>query len=253
MTANSYDYPQCGPWGISLNEQLGQVAQLNSSFSQRGWEDAKQSGCLPQPCAPYPTWPPPQRNGFVYPVSDEQPQVVQGEMFVQEPPFVDSPEPRQKPAPMFCSNPTGSSSSQPLSYSQAQTVASQLINNSPSAPLGLPFVPNQPEIQTKSHEKMPQLLESSPPTESNITPTPHSPSLSHDEKDCSKLQFKTVLPCTWNSFLGFIYDMRHFSQLPSHSSWGKLRFASTRDHRGFYLLFLILLVFLSVALIRTIL
>jgi len=73
----TYNYPECGPWGITLKDQLTTNSRLNASFSQRAWEDAKQNGCLPAPCKPYPRWPPPARTGYVYPVAgNKKPQEV---------------------------------------------------------------------------------------------------------------------------------------------------------------------------------
>lgn len=68
----SYEYPNCGPWGITLNDQLRNTSVLNTTFSQRGWESAKQDGCLPQPSTKLPTWPPPKGVGFVFPTDQKK-------------------------------------------------------------------------------------------------------------------------------------------------------------------------------------
>jgi hypothetical protein len=62
-----YQESQCGPWGVRLNGQIQRTSELNIPFDQLQWEEAKLDGCLPQPCAQYPTWPPPKDVGFVYP------------------------------------------------------------------------------------------------------------------------------------------------------------------------------------------
>lgn len=70
----SYQYPECGPWGITMSDQLRTASRLNTTFSQRSWADAKQDGCLPPPCGKYPSWPPPRNDGFVYPTMQKKPQ-----------------------------------------------------------------------------------------------------------------------------------------------------------------------------------
>lgn len=70
----TYHYPQCGPWGITLSDELNTQARLNTSFSQRAWADAKQNGCQPPPGESYPSWPPPRGDGFVYPTLSKKPQ-----------------------------------------------------------------------------------------------------------------------------------------------------------------------------------
>lgn len=70
----SYNYPQCGPWGITLSDELRTQSRLNTAFSQRAWAGAKQDGCLPAPCGTLPTWPPPRGDGFVYPSLSKKPQ-----------------------------------------------------------------------------------------------------------------------------------------------------------------------------------
>jgi hypothetical protein len=62
-----YQQSQCGPWGIRLDQQMQRGATLNASFDQLQWEDAKLNGCQPAPCQEYPSWPPPEGTGFIYP------------------------------------------------------------------------------------------------------------------------------------------------------------------------------------------
>lgn len=69
----TYQYPNCGPWGITVSDQLQTASRLNTTFSQRSWADAKQNGCLPPPGKGYPKWPPPRTDGFVYPTLDKKP------------------------------------------------------------------------------------------------------------------------------------------------------------------------------------
>ncbi len=55
----SFDYPNKGPFGICLQEQLQTTFDQNSAFSQRAWENAKQNcqyGCVLPPGIPQ--WPP---------------------------------------------------------------------------------------------------------------------------------------------------------------------------------------------------
>lgn len=90
----SYQQPQTGPWGQSMNKQLDASARLNTPFSQRGWEEAKSNGCLPPPCRNYPTWNSNPSISFIYPsMQKNQPEVLLGEnrgCFEMAAPFVDS-------------------------------------------------------------------------------------------------------------------------------------------------------------------
>jgi hypothetical protein len=58
-SAFGFDYPNKGPFGICLQEQLQTTFDQNSAFSQRAWENAKQNcqyGCVLPPGIPQ--WPP---------------------------------------------------------------------------------------------------------------------------------------------------------------------------------------------------
>jgi hypothetical protein len=67
----SYQESQAGPWGGTLNGQIEQTAKLNMPFDQLQYENAKQNGCIPPPCKPYPVWPPPMGTGFIYPTLEK--------------------------------------------------------------------------------------------------------------------------------------------------------------------------------------
>ena len=258
MSGNSYQYPQCGPWNQTVDGQLDRNAQLNTSFSQRGWTDAKQDGCLPAPCGPYPSWPPPQRSGYIYPTDDSEPQVVQGSAYVQDSPFIDNPKPRTKPAPMFCPSPKQyAQATTGMSYEQAQQAASHLLNNPPNAPLGLPFVPSESIVHStdiKRSTTVPSTLKYSQLSHATKPSKPEKPvhPKTIPSVTCTHFKLDTVFACTWNSFLGFIYDLRHYSQLPKKGVLSKLKFAITRDHRGYYLLFFIFCVILLVVILKAI-
>jgi hypothetical protein len=52
------NYMSNGPFGISVDQALGSMAQANTAFSTFAWETAKQTGCLQDPRQRYPSWPP---------------------------------------------------------------------------------------------------------------------------------------------------------------------------------------------------
>ena len=90
----SYQEPQNGPWGHTINGQIERTAELNVPFDQNQFQEAKQNGCLPPPCKAYPSWPPPYGVGFIYPSLQKGTQeTLIGEergCFPMASPFIDS-------------------------------------------------------------------------------------------------------------------------------------------------------------------
>ncbi len=68
----NYELSQCGPWGIQLNDHIKKTARFNVPFDNLQWEEVKLNGCHGRPCRPLPQWPPPQKNGFIYPSLPDQ-------------------------------------------------------------------------------------------------------------------------------------------------------------------------------------
>src|SRR5579872_3672742 len=107
--SKTYQYPNCGPWGITLDDELRTESRLNASFSQRSWEDARLDGCLPRPGRPLPRWPPPPGKGFIYPTMEKGQTVLQDlgvakncpSMYHEEPPFVECKKTRQRMGPVM--------------------------------------------------------------------------------------------------------------------------------------------------------
>lgn len=89
-----YVYPNCGPWGVTVDQALATQSRLNSTFSETQWQNAKMDGCLPQPGLPYPQWPPPP-NTFIYPTLQKGPTQVLDlgvrescpQVYKQDPPY----------------------------------------------------------------------------------------------------------------------------------------------------------------------
>lgn len=63
----SYQQSQCGPFGLRLNDMIARSAEYNVPFDQVQYEEAKLDGCMKEPCAEYPVWPPTKETGFIYP------------------------------------------------------------------------------------------------------------------------------------------------------------------------------------------
>lgn len=78
-TPQDYQMSQCGPWGMRLNEHMQKTTHFNVPFDNLQWEEVKLNGCHGRPCRPLPQWPPPKRNGFIYPTladKDTNPQFM---------------------------------------------------------------------------------------------------------------------------------------------------------------------------------
>lgn len=66
MEKGGYQQQECGPWGITLTQELDRTMRTNTAFSQFAWESAKQEGChYPCPERKLPSWPP--CGKFIYP------------------------------------------------------------------------------------------------------------------------------------------------------------------------------------------
>lgn len=97
--APSYQLPNQGPWGQTIENQLATNAHMNVAFSQEAWNNAQLDGCLSAPCfnispqlsnlypqsgdvqpvnpnlpSGLPSYPPPAGKGFVYPMLDSRQQ-----------------------------------------------------------------------------------------------------------------------------------------------------------------------------------
>src|SRR3990167_7629312 len=92
--APSFQESQAGPWGQTLNGVLARQSELNVPFDQLQYENAKMNGCIPPPCKPLPSWPPPPGTGFIYPsMEKEQQNIMLGDekgCFQMAAPFVNS-------------------------------------------------------------------------------------------------------------------------------------------------------------------
>jgi hypothetical protein len=73
----SYDLPECGPFGITLSQELGRMQNSNVSFSEQAWQAARQEGCIACPGRTLPSWPPPNSQ-FLYPTLQKEKQTVLG-------------------------------------------------------------------------------------------------------------------------------------------------------------------------------
>lgn len=246
----TYNFPSCGPWGVTLDDQLRTESRLNASFSQDAWANAQLTGCLPRPCRPLPNWPPPPGQGFIYPTLEKKPQelldlgVATGcpETYDLESPFAGGCElslkaaAQRRPPVLDMVNPSECPPNGPrMSGDMAARVASRI--------LGLP--------QPASAQPPPTL----PPVDVRDTvPSPSSPS-PYDKEACllnnSKFSLTEVLPCTWNTIEGIAYDMKHWKDLPKPSTASKLGYVLGRDDRPFYLVLAAVGVVVAILLVRS--
>ena len=100
---SSFAYPNAGPFGICLNQQLQQTFNENVAFSESAWENAKQNcqyGCVLPPGIPQ--WPPgvtplsaPPNMSLKTPIARTDAQVIntlQSKPFQFDSPFVETRE-----------------------------------------------------------------------------------------------------------------------------------------------------------------
>lgn len=226
MSCN-YDYPNEGAWGNTVQQQLSTNAKLNASFSSHAWEDAKQNGCLTAPCgssASLPSWPPPPKNGFIYPAQDKQKQTVQGqdieahygEPFDPSAPLLEETETE----PNYCASVTSG-----VGYDVAKKMAESMVQEAQ-----MTQQPVCPEREGAAEAASPSATSSCRLKSEDFTP-------------------KSIPSCMVNTVKGIIYDFQHWKQLPKDSFFGKLGYAFGRDDRPFYLgIWLVLFIFFIVIL-----
>ena len=223
-----------------MDDQLRTESRLNASFSQNAWANAQLTGCLPRPCRPPPSWPPPPNEGFIYPTLEKKQQelldggVASGcpETYNLESPFAGG----------------GQFNAQHLASLRQPVI--NTVNPNECPPNGISLKTND----TASRIAAKILGLPQPPSSSymdvnryNSGVTDPSPSPSPFEKsEClvndSKFGLDEILPCTWNTVQGIVYDFNHWKQLPRTSSLSKLSYVLGRDDRLFYLTVLILFI-----------
>lgn len=238
----------CGPWGITLQDQLRTQSELNASFSQHAWADAQLSGCLPRTCNPLPKWPPPPGEGFIYPTLEKKQQelldlgVATGcpGIYNLEMPYASGDSltiqaaAQRRPPVIDVKNPNECPPSTRLSGDMAGRVAAKI--------LGLP-----PPSHSQAQAATEVFSDASAPG-----PAP-SPGPYYKEQcilDDRKFHLTEVLPCTWNTVEGIVYDIRHWKQLPRDSTTSKLGYVLGRDDRPFYLAIAAFVVIAVVLLVR---
>lgn len=251
----SYDYSNAGPWGVTVNDQLKTTSQLNTSFSQRAWEDAKQDGCLPQPCLSLPQWPPPAGQGFVYPTQQKKPIEIldlgTSGFHDQQVPFV---EPQQRVAKVVVSVPE-----EPLSARIAQRIASQMLDMPLPEPtkqvtVELADPTETPTCHAWNQKPLTASIEPSSTATPSPTPAP-SPSPYEDDKCLlNNTQFSVpgIPSCVWKTWEGVAYDMEHWGTLPPSDTWSKLGYVLGRNDRPFYLVVSVTMLLVVIMLLRVV-
>ncbi|HEY9815624.1 MAG TPA: hypothetical protein V6D20_07480, partial [Candidatus Obscuribacterales bacterium] len=253
---------------MTLNDQLGVASQLNTTFSQRAWEDAKQDGCLPKPHLALPQWPPPAGRGFVFPTAQKKPQELldlgAAEFNDQEVPFM-TPRLQQPLPPTACGLPSAATETyqphqphqpqQPTELSErvAQKIAADMLGLDMEGANGVAgayadmdgpglFQPEtchswnqQPILPVDTSDSAPPPVPSPTPTP---TPTP-SPSPYYDPHcilDNPGFKLTEVPPCTWKAMEGIVDDFQHWDKLPKKGTGAKLGYVLGRNDRPFYLI-----------------
>ena len=226
--------------GITVDEQLARNATLNSSFSQRAWEAAKQEGCLACPNRPRPKWPP----NYIYPTSDgrhvEDPVVgadacvgtdndsTQGAAYFQRPqsilPFP-PPAPFQGAPTLYNAPAVQPVSAYPGQYQEANN-PERLLTDADVLRLAAqnPATAAAAQAYIDSHVGDDAGLAAQGKT--------HTPSGAIST--CSPITLNQLIPCTWNTLRGVWYDLSHWSELPVPTD-KKWEYVFARDDRPFYL------------------
>lgn len=220
---SSFAYPNAGPFGICLNQQLQQTFNENVAFSESAWENAKQNcqyGCVLPPGIPQ--WPPgvtplsaPPNMSLKTPIARTDAQVIntlQSKPFQFDSPFVETREYKR-----FVDN------------SSPAVVRS--LENRCGAPAVSSAVASSAIIQNPATQlAMPMLSRTGVSRNANVV----------------SLFFQSLVM----ALKGMNYDAKNFAQLPGVTTGQKLNFMMTHDSSRLVVLILaILLVFAVVALI----
>jgi len=224
MATNYADKNDCGPWGFSVESELGLQSSLNTSFSEFAWQSAKQEGCH-YPC-PYkkqdlPSWPP--IGNFIYPEEQKGKQTVMGNCdyfptnknFCQDfsTPWTNKEAPRQ-------------SISQAMQRGNA-TLSENIANS----------------LQSKCYDYKDFAEQDSAEEEEG------------DEKHLSSSSYSMesltdLFPKMRDSVVGIAYDLAHYDELPSDN---KVDYILVREERWKYslmsFLFFLIFIFLIIAII----
>lgn len=226
MSNRSFSYPNTGPFGICLNQQLQQTFDQNVAFSDTAWENAKQNcqyGCVLPPGIPQ--WPPgvtplsaPAAASLKAPIARTDAQIIntlQSKPFQFDSPFVEKTEykrfvPNDSPAVLrSLENSCGSSlaSASPAQLAQRATQGVSSFN---------------------------------PVTELQAASLPATGSTMN--ANVMSLFFQSLV----TAVRGLAYDAKNFSQLPGQTIGQKLKFMATHDPDRVTILVSAILVLLAI-------
>lgn len=271
---NSYEYPNCGPWGITLNDQLRTTSKLNTTFSQRGWEDAKQDGCLPQPCTKLPSWPPPKGVGFIFPTDQKKPQEIMdlnatehdcaiGDMAV---PFVDAHNDTlvgPSIPDLFLDQPGSANqcsvNSTKMGYKDSLELSKEIINAGATGNVSgdslreaaklhsssydhpwnrLDVQATAEEIQAKANTASNYYMSITESKQNSDSLNSNSLGGSYKTSPCNlnskNFNVESLFKCPWRTLEAAISDFRNWDNLPKKGFFNKLGYILGRDHRSFY-------------------
>ncbi len=239
----SYQEQECGPWGITLSQELGRMSRLNTSYSEFAWQSAKQEGChYPCPTRKLPSWPP--CGNFIYPTLQKEKQVVLG-AHQYDPDLQSCPEaaPWQEDAP------------EKTSLTCAMTRAQRFLNEQPGGydPQNQFDYSNLEYDTDMAAQVARSIIGGTIPMNTNVSSSEEqyfgdSQTNSSGEEVLSEDEYnlRNLFPCIGNTFSGIAYDMAHYDQLPTDK---KFEYIIMRDTRwkyvvttGLLFLFVILLI-----------
>lgn len=232
---------QCGgPWGVSRESLMNEVAQTNSQFSEWGYRAAMQNGCLPPPGRLLPTWPPKPGTGFIYPqMTNANEEVLDlGVSAIKKDLYDNMNRPYSQVAPM----------NTPLSAAPAPGATLDPVNPTEIGPAYLTTqsdhavqqlarrILNLPPATTMPMAEAGTAAAAAAAATAEAAATA---ALGREEEKKVTFSVKPT-PSFWsllkNSGLGALYDLKHWSHLPGQTVKDKLQYATTRDERAPYLI-----------------
>lgn len=268
----SYQQPSCGPWGVTLEEEMGRTMKMNTAFSQFAWESAKQDGCLPCPRTNLPQWPP--TGKFLYPTMQKESEEVLGaHQYNPDISACPSGAPWRDNTSQVAGRRNGRNAT-----SCAMLRANQALKNTDAACEDM-FAHKRhiDEASTETtqggsggialaEEIASQLLRGRVPIHSEPSGPmrQHERSRMQDKERIDELLTKndndvgrnvysleTLLPCIGNTWTGIAYDLAHYDQLPGASEGeNTFSYVFARDDRWKYVLstaiiFLVVVILIS--------
>lgn len=220
--SSAYDFSKQGSaWGISPDALIDKTAQLNTSFSNNGYEEALQNRCLMKPGQNLPIWP----KGLHTYTRPQLEKPSQQNINARIPlefgrPFL----PDEKPIDSGLFVPTSEMRAVPVNY--------------PEGGILPPMIPPSPAPQMTAPEKK------------NASVAP----LLNDDSQCAlnngKFSLGQLPQCSVKSMAALVNAFGHWKDVPGSSFFDKLGHAFMDNSRLFYLVVWIVLLLCCVLLVK---